>query len=273
MKIISVALGALFLCRQALASIRAGPYNFVYYFSIYRAEIDIYGRGETWTANLCKGSLSDESCNFDEFCKYVKHGGATWNNNPPDTGEDTNIGNNVTPDPHTAANRVRARLSPINFDYRQLLKEGTFTTGNTPNFAQFIGEGVKTLEALKEEATTEQMTTIKGHLDNVVASFKAIRAERVADMHQHLYKKLETINNLTIKPVTATTPGGFSYQAVKLEDTLTASPGLTEAIRNQVKELYTEATTGANNPHVKALNALDNLNNRLSGACGVVNAG
>lgn len=271
MRVLAVALTALVvLAHEASASVRAGPYNFVYYFSIYRAEIELYGFGNSFTAPSCRGSLPDRSCNFDDFCRYVKHPNGQWAGG-------TNIGNNLTPNPHQAAAELARTNHPNNFDLDKMWP-GEFRKGNQPSFSVFMGKGLETLQAIRADPdmTPARLATIERYMVNVVDSFDSIWEERVADIHTKMVQKLQDAvrpQTLTIKSDRTPLPSGDSYQKINLVDTLAANPGLDAQMRQAVLDIHADQTANAGEVHVRALNALQGMADNLYGACGLTGGG
>jgi len=99
--IFQLLLGLCGLVTSVVASIPAGPYQFVFLYYAYRIEVEAFGAQGTYIAPFCVGSLPKGDCNFDDFLKHVQPADTPkWNGATGVT--------DILPDVEVAAQKLRA---------------------------------------------------------------------------------------------------------------------------------------------------------------------
>lgn len=84
-----------------VASVRAGPYQAVFFWFAYRLEVEYYGAGNTNIAPRCVPVTASGACNFDSFVKFINAPGRKmWKG-------ETDIGNDPNPDFEHAVNELK----------------------------------------------------------------------------------------------------------------------------------------------------------------------
>lgn len=70
----------------------------------YQAEVQVYGAGNTWTAQNCPGT-GGRACTFDQLLRHIQHTGP----NSPAWTESTPLGNTLDLDVMDTAERLNSQ--------------------------------------------------------------------------------------------------------------------------------------------------------------------
>lgn len=96
-------------------SIRASPYQAVFFWYAYRLEIEAFGLEKSQIGRGCSSRMTSGGCNFDSFLRWIDKGGrATWRGS-------TDIGDNFDPDVSHAVKQLAQSNYQSVLDTRKLL--------------------------------------------------------------------------------------------------------------------------------------------------------
>lgn len=147
----------------------------------YRMDITVFGSGNTILAPGCIGTVSDRSCYFDEFLRYIQRTGPTtaaW------TGS-TTVGTDLNPDVLSTANELATSgtaETPSRYSNTvepAKLFPNKFVMGASPSFGVVMGSVMDNIQACRQAVVNDE--GISEELDNARRAMVSVHEARLAD--------------------------------------------------------------------------------------------
>ncbi|KAJ5642063.1 hypothetical protein N7490_006063 [Penicillium lividum] len=284
MRVFHACLGLCFLATNVLANVWSGPYQLILLWYSYRMDVKTYGAGNTVIAPGCVGSvLTDESCEFDEFLKYIQREPGYYDRWVKWTGS-TSVGIDLTPDVIDTGNELKSMTPSYAFnteDWHKIIP-GAFNEGSFPSFTKAYGNLINTIQTIRETAPNlEVPVNIDTELYGAQQSMVLANDGRAYDDAQY---KIAYINGILeekgvdweVETKQIDSADGQVWEVIDTEATLEAHPEQADFFKTVVKTYVNTWGTSSSKDegsikHAKALYTSQVLESTLLGdsTCGI----
>lgn len=145
----------------------------------YQMELDVYGAGQTYLANECRGNGRGNSCLFDEFLKWILKRRFTGT---------TSVGRNLSPDVVATARELSNMRTNWEENWSKLLPS-KFSANASPKFSEAYSQVINTIQQARADAGS-QNKDISVALDNARTAIQSALQARQHDDADWLIKEV-----------------------------------------------------------------------------------
>ncbi|KAJ6032220.1 hypothetical protein N7540_002952 [Penicillium herquei] len=261
MKIVYACLVLCLLATEVLANVWSGPYQLMFLWYAYRLDIKS-SPGANTIAKGCVGTVSDKSCYFDEFLKYIQQTPSKKAKWKRWTGS-SSVGKNLDPDVIDTATELRTIMAPSTdpaarysdkLDWNKILKE--FAKGSSPSFVKSYGALVNLVQKMRAADSTkyiedsEELYRLKQSMvlandgrayDDATYKIEAVNAE-LAELGFDWKAETKEVN----------AADGQNWEVVDTEATLKAHPEAEEDVLAAVK-VYADSWGKADSTNLQSI--------------------